>query len=68
MFLCLLACTSLGKRRHELARRLSRNGGFTVLFVSYPQHPDVFEFVDREKRVRYINVDSSPGARVSQLI
>lgn len=54
--------------RHGLARRLSHDGRFLVRFVSFPQRPEVFEFIDRAKRVRYINMDARPGANISQLI
>lgn len=54
--------------RHKLARRLSHGGRYIVRFVSFPQCPDVCEFIDRAKRVRYINMDARPGANISQLI
>lgn len=57
--------------RCRLARRLSRNGKFIVRFVSYPQYPEVVEFIDRStgrKPIRYINLDALPGANISYLV
>ena len=57
--------------REQLARRLSRNGRFTVCFVSYPNFPEVFEFIARptgKRPVRYINAQARPGAKLSRLL
>lgn len=57
--------------RRRIVQNLSRNGRFQVLFVSYPQHPDIFEFVARSddgECIRYINIDAKPGAKISRFI
>lgn len=55
--------------RSQLAQKLTRRGKFQVLFVNYPQHPDIFEFVARSDNeyIRYVNVAAIPGAKISQL-
>lgn len=56
--------------RSQLVQKLTRRGKFQILFVSYPQHPDIFEFVARSDgdHIRYINVAAIPGAKISQLL
>lgn len=57
--------------RRQIARKLSRNGRFQVLFVSYPQHPNISEFIilsDGGGCTRYINIDAAPDAKISQII
>nr|DAW29119.1 MAG TPA: hypothetical protein [Caudoviricetes sp.] len=57
--------------REQLARRLACNGKFTVRFVTYPDRPEVFEFVARpkgEKPIRYINMYAERGANLSIFI
>ncbi len=54
--------------RQVLTQRLSHGGRFTVRYVRYPQHPEVLEFVDCAKSIRYINMDADSDANISQLI
>ena len=56
----------------QMAHRLSHGGKFRVVFGSYPDAPDVFEYITPPDasgaRVRYINTDARPGAKISRLI
>ena len=58
--------------RQWLARRLSHEGRFRVVFGNYPECPEVFEFIDHpgnsERPVRYINMDARPGANISRFL
>lgn len=67
-----MTCNNLKKAEEQcrIIRELSRGGVYRVVFVSYPQLSDVFEFVARAERggVRYVNVDAKPGANISKLL
>lgn len=54
----------------QLARKLARGGRFRVVLVTYPETPEVFEYISRAGKLptRYINVDARPGANISRLI
>ena len=54
----------------KLARKLARGGRFRVVLVSYPETPEVFEYISRTgaRPTRYINVDARPGANISRII
>lgn len=57
--------------RQWLAERLSCGGRFTVLFVSYPDQPEVFELVScpKDRRpIRHVNICAQPDAKISRLI
>lgn len=58
--------------RGQLARELSHDGRFQVIFGHYPDDPEIFEFVSAPvgggKPIRYINLDARPGAKTSRLI
>lgn len=58
--------------RQQLTNKLSRGGKYRVVFGSYPDVPDVFEYITPPDasgaRVRYINTDARPGAKISRLI
>lgn len=58
------------EEQYRVIQKLSRGGMYKVVFVSYPQYPDVFEFIARTERggVRYVNVDAEPGANISKLL
>lgn len=57
--------------REQLARKLSHDGKYCVVFGNYPEYPDVFEFITPPSgdgtRIRYINMDARPGAKISML-
>ena len=57
--------------RQQLARRLSHEGRFRVVFGNYPECPEVFEFITPPDadgtRVRYVNMDARPDAKLSIL-
>ena len=57
----------------KLARKLARGGRFRVVLVSYPETPEVFEYISRTacagaRPTRYINVGARPGANISRII
>ena len=54
----------------KLARKLARGGRFRVVLVTYPETPEVFEYISRAgtRPTRYINVDARPGANISRII
>ena len=57
--------------RQQLAERLSCGGRFTVLFVSYPDQPEVFELISRPENkppIRNVNICARPDAKISRLI
>lgn len=63
-----LSQANLAAIRHKY----SVGGRYCVRFVSYPEHPNTFEFIvnkpETGKRIRYINMDASEGANISQFI
>lgn len=58
--------------QQQLSLKLSCGGKYRVVFGSYPDAPDVFEYITLPDasgaRVRYINTDARPGAKISRLI
>lgn len=58
--------------RRYLAEKLSAGGRFKVLFGHYPDAPEVLEYIGpsdaRGVRLRYVNLDAAPNAKVSKLI
>lgn len=58
--------------RGQLARELSHDGRFQVIFGHYPEYPEIFEFVsiptNGGKSIRYVNLDAQPGAKISKLL
>lgn len=55
-----------------LRHKYSVGGRWRVRFVTYPEHPNTFEFIvnrpEKGERIRYINMDASEGANISQFI
>lgn len=59
--------------RQRLIRKLSRGGTFKVVFGSYPEHPEVREYIAMqpgsiEPYIRYVNIDAEPGANISRIL
>ncbi len=58
--------------RQWLARRLSHEGRFRVVFGNYPECPEVFEFITPPDasgaRTRFININAKHDANISRLI
>ena len=58
--------------QQQLSLKLTCGGKYRVVFGSYPETPQVFEYItppdQHGMRIRYINMDAAPGANISRLI
>lgn len=57
---------------NHLARKLARGGRFRTVLVSYPEMPEVFEYISRvgngKRPTRYINIDAQADANICQIV
>lgn len=55
---------------NQLARKLARGGRYRVVLVTYPEMPEVFEYISRagKRPTRYINIDAQADANICVIV
>ena len=57
---------------NQLARKLARGGRLRVVLISYPETPEVFEYIARagngKRPTRYINIDAQADANICKIV